>query len=162
MTTMIGETSGEGIQIGTAIPADADRIMALLSQCALPTAGFRDHIQHAFVARSDDRIVGVAALEVYPDGGLLRSVAVAPECRGTGVARMLVDRVIALARAMQLPAVYLLTETAAEYFPKLGFVSVSRSEVPTGVQQSIEFTSACPATAAALMRRLEGRCRDVV
>jgi amino-acid N-acetyltransferase len=151
---MSRETSGGRIRIVTATRADDDRIMALLSQHGLPTAGIRDHVQHAFVARSDDRIVGVAALELYPDGGLLRSVVVSTECRGAGLARALVERVIALARAQGLPAIYLLTETAAEYFSRLGFVSVSRSEIPLGVQQSIEFTSACPSTAAAMMLRL--------
>lgn len=143
-----------GVDIAPARRDELDAIRRLLQANGLPVDDLDRHAENAFVARQDGRVVGAAALEVYGDGGLLRSVVVAAEQRGTGLGHRLVDAVMALARSKHLPAVYLLTTTAASYFPKLGFVEVSRERVPAGVQQSVEFVSACPASAAVLMTRL--------
>jgi amino-acid N-acetyltransferase len=142
------------IDISAAGPGDYAAVRDLLRANDLPLEGLADHLAHAFVARADGRIVGAAALEIYEGGGLLRSVVVDAAERGSGLARRLVDATLALARARQLPAVYLLTTTAADYFPKLGFVQVTREDVPASVRQSIEFTSACPASATVMARTL--------
>ena len=52
------------------------------SDITCPLDGLADHLATTLVARRDGAIVGSAALEMYPDGALLRSVAVAPTCRG--------------------------------------------------------------------------------
>jgi amino-acid N-acetyltransferase len=62
---------------------------------------------------------------------------------------------LALARRQGITHVYLLTETAANFFPKFGFRQVDRSQVPPAVQTSIEFTTLCPASALAMELRLE-------
>jgi amino-acid N-acetyltransferase len=148
------------VSVSTAIditPArrdDLEAIRELLQANTLPLDDLERHADTAFVARSGGRVVGAAALEVYGDGGLLRSVVVAAEHRGSGLGQRLVDAVMALARAKHLPAVYLLTTTAASYFPKVGFVETSRDRVPAGVRQSVEFVSACPASAIVLMKQL--------
>jgi len=48
----------------------------------------------------------------------------------------------------------LLTTTAADFFPKFGFEPIARADVPASVQSSIEFTSACPATATVMRKTL--------
>ncbi len=121
--------------------------MRLLREAALPIDGLVDHLNTAFVAREGGAIVGCAALEVYPEGALLRSVAVAPAARGRGVGRRLTQAALTFARSVEVPAVYLLTTTAESYFPKYGFVRIAREQVPPGVQASIEFRSACPSSA---------------
>jgi amino-acid N-acetyltransferase len=138
------------IEIGTARRDDLDAIHALLEANQLPLDGLDAHLANAFVARDGGRIVGAAALEIYDEGGLLRSVVVAEPARGAGIARGLVDAVLTLARTRGLPAVYLLTTTAPDYFAKLGFATVTRQDVPSGVQRSVEFTSACPASATVM------------
>jgi hypothetical protein len=65
-----------GIHIDRATGADADDVLALMARAHLPTDGLAAHLDAAFVARDGDRIVGSAAIEIYEDGGLLRSVAV--------------------------------------------------------------------------------------
>ena len=65
------------IRIERARPEDGPAIIRLLTENALPTAGALDHLSTAVVARSDAGIVGSAMLELYDDGALLRSVAVA-------------------------------------------------------------------------------------
>ena len=106
------------------------------------------------VARQAGRIVGSAALEVYRDGALLRSVAVAPELKGQGLGRRLTEAMIDLARDLDTPALYLLTTTAQTYFPSFGFEEIERAVVPNSVQASVEFTSACPSTAIVMRKRL--------
>jgi amino-acid N-acetyltransferase len=142
------------VDIEPARRGDLESIHELLLANHLPVDDLDRHVDSAFIARQDGRVVGAAALEVYGDGGLLRSVVVAAEHRGTGLGQRLVDAVMQLARSKHLPAVYLLTTTAASYFPRMGFVPISRDRVPAGVQQSVGFVSACCASAAVLMKQL--------
>ena len=139
--------------IDRARPEDVNDLIRLLEQNQLPIAGLQDHLETALVARQDGQLVGSAALEIYPDGALLRSVAVAHELHGRGLGHDLTDAAIDLARELHAPAMYLLTTTAERFFPKFGFERIARSEVPASVQTSIEFTSACPSSAT-VMRRL--------
>jgi amino-acid N-acetyltransferase len=142
-------------RIGAARPGDVPDILALLEQHHLPTDGLRDHLATTLVARAEDgRIAGSAALEIYPDGALLRSVAIAPERQGHGLGRALTEAAIALARDRRVPAIYLLTTTAERYFPRFGFTRVSRIDVPPAVRTSIEFTSACPSSATVMRKTL--------
>lgn len=140
------------IEVATA--ADRTAVEAVLSAEGLPIAGLAD-ARELLVSRDGGGIAGCAAIEVYEDGGLLRSVAVVPSHRGTGLGRALVDAAIARALALKLPALFLLTTTAEAYFPRFGFEVVERGAVPGGVRRSVEFTSACPASAIVMRRRLQ-------
>ena len=141
-------------RVQPARPEDFDAIAQLLGGHKLPLDGLREHLATTMVAREGEAIVGSAALEVYADGALLRSVAVAPDLQHAGLGRVMVDAAIELARAREMPALYLLTTTAERYFPKFGFERIERADVPPGVQQSVEFTSACPASAVVMRKRL--------
>jgi len=143
-----------GIQIDRATGADADDVLALMARAHLPTDGLAAHLDAAFVARDGDRIVGSAAIEIYEDGGLLRSVAVDAECRGAGLGGRLTAAAIEHAQRRALPALYLLTATAEDFFPRFGFERITRDEVPASVQMSIEFRGACPASAIVMRKRL--------
>lgn len=145
------------IAIEAARPDDERAVLALLSANSLPPDGVADCLSSAFVARDGDQLIGVAALEVYSDGGLLRSVAVDASARGHGLGQRLTSAALDLAATLNLPAVYLLTTTAERFFPKCGFVRVSRDQVPPGVQQSVEFRSACPSTAVAMRWQIDPR-----
>jgi amino-acid N-acetyltransferase len=56
-----------------------------------------------------------------------------------------------LARKLRVSTLYLLTETAADFFTRCGFVPVERSAVAPAVQQSVEFHSVCPQSAQAMV-----------
>jgi amino-acid N-acetyltransferase len=126
----------------------------------LPTAGVDDLLARRagdfFVAEVENPriLVGVAGLEVCRDNALLRSVAVRPEWRSTGVGRELVRRIVCHAESRGINALYLLTMTAEHYFPRFGFMSVERDSVPPEIAETLEFKSACPASAKAMMRAL--------
>jgi amino-acid N-acetyltransferase len=142
-----------GTHIEQARPGDAPDLLGLLERNHLPPDGLLDHLATTLVARQNGQIIGSAALELYPDGALLRSVAVAPEAQGSGLGHQLTDAAIRMAEALKVPAIYLLTTTAERYFPKFGFERIARTDVPAAVQTSVEFTAACPASAA-VMRKL--------
>lgn len=135
---------------------DIAAVLALVHAAGLPTSGIAEGFPAAYaVVRSGTGIVAVAGLEAHGGDGLLRSVAVAPSRRGTGIARLLVEDRLRAARGQGLGSVYLLTTTAAGWFERLGFTGVPRTEVPAAVRGSTEFTSVCPTSAACLAIRLE-------
>ena len=140
------------MQIERATKDDWPSIVQLLQDGGLPIDGLLEHLDTAFVAHDGTDIVGCAALEVYADGALLRSVAVSPHVRGRGIGGQLIDAAITLAQSRGLSAVYLLTTTAPRYFPRLAFEAITRADVPASVQQSVEFRSACCASAVVMRR----------
>jgi amino-acid N-acetyltransferase len=135
--------------------ADHEAIAALLRGLELPTDGVADWLDRFWVGEYAGAVVGVAGMERYGDAGLLRSVAVAPEWRGSGIERALVDRVLDDGRIAGIKDVFLLTTTAEQYFPRMGFACVDRECVPAAVRTSAEFTGACPASATVMRKELE-------
>jgi amino-acid N-acetyltransferase len=144
------EVQSANIEIGGARQEELPDILALLDECELPKEGLAPHLSTTLVARDGNQIIGSSALEMYEEFALLRSVAVKPSFRGRGLARRLTRAALDLARNHQVIAVYLLTETAGSFFPKLGFRSIPRSDVPKKIQCSVEFTSLCPDTATVM------------
>ncbi|HWZ58670.1 MAG TPA: arsenic resistance N-acetyltransferase ArsN2 [Gemmatimonadaceae bacterium] len=135
--------------------ADLPVIERVLTDAGLPLAGVADAIPTFVVAEDHGALVGVAGLEPCRDHGLLRSVAVVPAWQHHGLAQALVTRVISDAQARGLHAIYLLTTTAARYFPKFGFRETTRETVPADVAATEEFISACPASAIVMVLHTE-------
>ena len=141
-------------QIEAARATDAADVLRLLSQNRLPLEGLEEHLTTTLVARQDGRIVASAVLEMYQGGALLRSVAVASEQQGRGLGHELTNAAICLAQELGAPAIYLLTTTAEQFFPRFGFERIAREEVPVSVKASVEFTSACPSSATVMRKSL--------
>jgi amino-acid N-acetyltransferase len=77
-------------------------------------------------------------------------VAVDTALRGTGLGVALTwDRIIE-ARRRGLRSLWLLTTTAAAFFPRLGFQRVDRVDAPPDIQASPEFATVCPSTAVCM------------
>ena len=142
------------ITIGAARNSDLAAVLALLGRSGLPQDGLSEHVATTLVARSGDAVVGSAALEVYGEAALLRSVAVDSALRGQGLGQRLTRAALDLARQHGITTVYLLTETAGDFFPRFGFYPTERAAVEPAVQQSVEFISACPASAQVLVASL--------
>jgi amino-acid N-acetyltransferase len=146
--------NGQCVELRTASAADLQSVFSLLDRSGLPTAGVADNFSQFLVAEADGRLVGVVGLELYGESALLRSAAVEESWRGSGVGRVLVERALDLARERGIEDVYLLTTTAENYFPKFGFVCVRRDQVAQGVRSSVEFQTACPASATVMCKHL--------
>ena len=140
------------------IEAAGDRdlleVRTLLARHHLPLDGVDEHVRTMVVARDGSQIVGTAAVELYADGALLRSVAVDPAQQGRQLGHQLTEAALLLAQTHGADAVFLLTTTAEKYFPKFGFEQITRADVPVSVQASLEFQLACPASAVVMRKRL--------
>ena len=144
------------VEVGPASRRDLREILSLLKTNGLPPDGLDGHLETTLVAREAGRIVGSAAVEPYGAWALLRSIAVDGERRGGGLGRHLALAALDLARERGACEAFLLTETADDFFSRLGFVTIERSVVPTPVRESVEFASACPASARAMSADLRG------
>jgi amino-acid N-acetyltransferase len=133
---------------------DLCAILGLLQRSGLPQEGLDEHLATTLVAREGQLVVGSAALELYGTAALLRSVAVDPSSRGRGLGHRLTQAALGLAQQQGVTTVYLLTETATDFFARFGFRPISRSEVIPAVKRSVEFSSACPESAQAMVVKL--------
>ena len=140
--------------IRPATSTDLAAVEALLRQNDLPIVGVKPIIGDFLVAESGKDLVGVVGMEYCCNYGLLRSTAVNPAWRSKGIARQLVERIIAQAESRGINALYLLTTTAESYFPSFGFTKTTRDTVPAEVQATDEFRSACPASATVMAKVL--------
>lgn len=142
------------MQTRRAEPSDWPEIRDLLSASGLPLDGTAEAFATGVVVRDGDRLVGCAAIEPYDGAALLRSVAVAPDRRRTGVGTLLVHAAEGLARDRRAASLLLLTESAEAWFGRLGYSVIDRSTVPADVAGSIEFETACSTSAVAMRRDL--------
>jgi amino-acid N-acetyltransferase len=142
------------MRVERAIPSDTPAVEALLAAAGLPLEGVAEALAMGVVAREGAEVLGAAAVEPFGRAGLLRSVVVAESRRGIGLGHRLVAGAEVLARDEGVEELYLLTETAADWFPKLGYAVVGREEARAAVGESVEFTMVCATTGVPMRRRL--------
>lgn len=107
-----------------------------------------------FGIRTGQGLAGVVGLAIFGRVALLRSLAVAPSRRGHGLGARLVAHAEAVAREHGVAALYLLTETAREYFAGRGYKIADRADAPAAIQATGQFSSLCPASAAFMKKNL--------
>jgi len=82
------------------------------------------------------------SLEVYGDDAVLRALAVDPEFRGSGYGWMLADMAVGQARWRGVRRIYLLTESASDFFAaKFGFRVVDRTTLSKSISGSETFAA---------------------
>ena len=141
--------------IERASPADLAAVLGLLECCGLPRARLKEVLMTAVVAHEAGCVVWCIALEVYGTRALLRSVAVDPIRRSHGLGNRLVQAALSMAQQLGIHEIYLLTETAEDYFSRFGYHRIERADASPAIHCSVEWTSACPASAQAMVLRLE-------
>lgn len=102
-------------------------------------------------------IIGSGGLELYGAYALLRSVAVSEGQRGENLGKTIVDDLLQRAKACKIQSIFLLTETAHDFFSKKGFSDISRDDVPSEVKSSSEFTFICPVSAACMRYKFDSK-----
>lgn len=151
---MSAEPEAAPVRVRDAAPADLAVVRRLIATAGLPLDGL-DDAAHVLVAEAGGRVVGTVALERHEAGSrpvfLLRSAAVDPTWQGRGVGTALTTAALERVDVARAEAA-LLTETAADYFPRFGFRAVDRAELPPALGASAELRGACPASAHALLR----------
>lgn len=139
---------------------DLDAVSALLLAAHLEPNALEAQFGPQFAVAVDSAtgdVVGAAGIERYGDGaatvGLLRSAVVDERRRGLGIGAALTADRIDWAERERMTALYLLTQTAADYWPRFGFSRTSRDGAPAPLMSSHEWRHGCPASAVAM--RLE-------
>jgi amino-acid N-acetyltransferase len=151
------KTMNSNTAITPATPEHLNAVLTLLTAVSLPCEGVLEHFPHFLVAHEGGRLVGVIGLEPYGPSALLRSLAVAPAYRGQGLARALTTKAIQAAREQGITQIFLLTETAPEFFSQFGFRRIAREEVGVAVQESAEFRITCCQSAICMRCHLAER-----
>jgi len=133
-------------------PQDLPAVLDLLAEAQLPTAGVAEHFGSFFVVDEGGRIVATAGIERHGDAALLRSLAVAPDVRGTGLGAAILRRALHEANG-RADGIYALTTSAEAYLFRFGFERVARSSLPGQLLESRELQDACPSSATAMKWR---------
>ena len=128
-------------------------VRALLDANGLPTDDLSPVI-HFLGVRDERGLEGIVGLERHGDAGLLRSLAVRHDRRGSGLGSALVLEVERLAEEQGLASLYLLTTTAATFFAHRGYARCARESAPAAIAATREFTELCPSTATVMLKVL--------
>ncbi|HEU5289527.1 MAG TPA: arsenic resistance N-acetyltransferase ArsN2 [Cyclobacteriaceae bacterium] len=131
-----------------------DEIITILKNNNLPYQDIKLE-NNLFVSYRNEhgKVIGSGGLEFYSAYALLRSVAVDETQRGKSLGKEIVSDLIDRAKNKSIKEIYLLTETAHNFFLKNGFTDVAREDIPTEVKASSEFTSVCPVSATCMVYR---------
>jgi amino-acid N-acetyltransferase len=141
-------------------PASAEdliTIRSLLEEAGLPTSDLDSARPEFVVLRADGRVTAAGALQHFGDSALLRSVVVAAARRGRGLGQTVVGELERRARSAHIGQLFLLTQTASDFFARLGYRIIERASAPPDMQQSEEFRSLCPASAICMCKVLHER-----
>jgi amino-acid N-acetyltransferase len=76
------------------------------------------------------------------------------EYRDRNIASQLVERLEEYAVAVGIDVMYLLTETAPQYFERKSYQRITRDQVPKELQASSEFSHVCPDSAIVMKKAL--------
>lgn len=127
----------EAMQLRKARISDVEEMQALINSFAergelLPRSlsQLYESIRDFFVLVKDGHIVGTCALHIaWSDLAEIRSLTVDPEIQGQGFGRQLVEACLNEARELGICRVFALTYKP-EFFYKLGFRNIDKSELP--------------------------------
>lgn len=133
--------------IRQAITEDYGAIKKLLESLDLPVQGVQEYLENFIVLIHRSEIIGTVGLEIYNNKALLRSLGVKKRFQNKGLGGRLYEDILKKAKNENIKEIFLLTETAEEFFFAYGFIRVSRDEVDKNVKTSIEFQSLCPESA---------------
>ena len=129
-------------------------VEALLTEAQLPVADLASSRSLKLLGiRDGGGLLGVVGIEVYGRVGLIRSLAVEPAHRKSGLGVSLVSNAEAWAAEQGVETLYLLTTTAAQFFARRGYEAVPRSEAPAAIAATAQFSDLCPASST-FMRKV--------
>jgi amino-acid N-acetyltransferase len=137
------EHDGNGLTLRRARTSDVPAIKALVDHYAgrilleKNLVTLYEGVQEFWVAELAGEVIGCGALHVmWSDLGEVRTVAVHPRVKGQGIGHTIVDRLLQVARELQLQRVFVLTfET--EFFTRHGFVEIEGTPVTAEVYEEM-------------------------
>jgi amino-acid N-acetyltransferase len=134
---------------------DLKQIMTILSEAGLPTEDITpQNLKDFFNLIDNDEILAIVGLELYDRDGILRSLAVRDHARNLGLGTEMVRYVEKKAMKSGVTCLFILTDTAEDFFKKLQYSNYDRSAVPDAISQSTEFSILCPESAVCMKKDL--------
>ena len=111
--------------------------------------------KHLFALIQNNTILGTGGLEFFEDCALLRSVSVKKNWRGKGLGQIISKELEKISRQKGIDCLYLLTDSAKDFFAKEGYREIEREDVPISIKNTSEFSSVCPASAIVMRKMLQ-------
>jgi amino-acid N-acetyltransferase len=138
------------------VPAANDlkqEVIALLQENNLPVSDL-DEGKKLFALLQNDEIMGTGGLEFFDNCALLRSVSVRKDLQGRGFGKFISQELEKISKQKGIDCLYLLTNTAKDFFSKEGYEVIGRGEVPESIKNSSEFSTVCPSSAIVMRKDL--------
>jgi amino-acid N-acetyltransferase len=131
---------------------------SLLELEGLPASDITDaHMDHFFLAGSEESPTGLIGPEIFGTDALLRSLVVVAAWRSEGIGKALVREAEFHARTCGVHSVFLLTKTAETFFSRHGYVHIARENAPAAIKSTREFADICPVSSACMVKHLQLR-----
>lgn len=144
------------IEVNT--PASLETFTKQLRASGLPYEDLSKD-QHVLIGYyENEKLIGTGGIEIYEDYGLIRSVSITAANRGKKLGSQIAYHLIDKAKEKNLTGLYLLTETAKDFFLKIGFETIDRHAVAKPVLSSSECSHVCPVTATCMYLHLKKSC----
>ncbi len=107
-----------------------------------------------FLLLSESEVIGTGGLEIFGNIGLIRSVSVADAYKGKGYGKEISSRLESAAKQLNVQELFLLTDTAKDFFVKLDYQIIDRIAVPQAIRETQQFSSICPSSAIIMMKKI--------
>jgi amino-acid N-acetyltransferase len=140
-----------GHQLAIAEGSLREDVISLLEQNKLPVSDL-DDTKILFALTDGHKVIGTGGLEFFHDSALLRSLSVKKDYRGTGLGKSITRQLEHVCREKGIKHIYLLTETAEDFFNRQGYKVIDRASAPLSIRNSSQFTTVC-ATTGVLMHK---------
>ena len=120
-------------------PADASAVRAFLSEADLTLAGLDDPSLRLWMMLDDTgSIAGTTGFELAGSHALIRSVAVRPSLRGTGLGLQLARFALSQAFDAGATTAWLFSRRSGPFWQKVGFSPADRSALAVALQSTLQ------------------------
>lgn len=132
---------------------DLTAIFRLLNHYNLITQDIDFNNQYFLGLKQQQNCIAIGALEFYRPYALIRSVAVSEKEKHKGYAKQICKALFQHALSENIIELYLLTETAEEFFSRQGFEIIDRNTAPQIIKSTSQFSTLCPDDARVMKYR---------
>jgi arsenate reductase (glutaredoxin) len=130
-------------------------LAAALAAEGLPVDDLAEPGRRFFAYRSlGGALLGFGAYELHGSDALLRSIVVTKQARGKSIGRNLLPLLAYRVLRAGARRAFLMTLTAADFFAKIGYKKIERTDAPAAILASRQAASLCPATTVLMSRKL--------
>jgi len=134
-----------------------ETVYDLLRESELDSSDLKQQNIRLFLFEENDQIIGVGGLEIVDNLALLRSVAISKKQQNKGLGKQLVTLIEKSAKESGISALYLLTNTATEFFKAIGYLQIHRDDFAEPLKQTAQFSGLCPVTAITMKKQINDK-----